>query len=225
MDASPRTLALLVVAGAILAAALFAVRPERPEGDPGAFYALAGRNGAELVPAIRGQGLNFDPAVSTDARQRIADAITHARPEAQRLIALVDGLATVRVGPTPSGSLGVTEGNGEHFDVTLDLYTVLRENGERGVARLVLHELGHVIDYAIVPSDLDTRLAAGIPLGYSCVPGEPTSACAPREERFAETFAKWATGDIGINLNIGYQVLPPSVDLDTWGAPLAALGA
>jgi hypothetical protein len=41
----------------------------------------------------------------------------------------------------------------------------------------------------------------------------------------AESFAKWALGDIGINLEIGYKVPPPSAPLDVWGAPLARLAA
>jgi len=49
--------------------------------------------------------------------------------------------------------------------------------------------------------------------------------CANRQERFAETFAKWALGDIGVNLDIGYKVPPPSAPLETWGQPLARLAA
>lgn len=49
-----------------------------------------------------------------------------------------------------------------------------------------------------------------------------TGGCASREERFAETFAKWATNDIGLNLYIGYKV-PPPASLDAWGTPLAAV--
>ena len=32
-----------------------------------------------------------------------------------------------------------------------------------------------------------------------------TGACTEREERFAESFAKWASGDLGVDLSIGYQ--------------------
>ena len=45
-----------------------------------------------------------------------------------------------------------------------------------------------------------------------------------RDERFAESFAKWASGDIGVDLYLGYKVPPPD-DLANWGAPLAALAA
>jgi hypothetical protein len=69
-----------------------------------------------------------------------------------------------------------------------------------------------------------TVLDAGIPTGLGC-DGGVSGACASRAERFAETFAKWALGDIGINLNVGYKVPPPRLPLDAWGAPLAQLAA
>jgi hypothetical protein len=108
--------------------------------------------------------------------------------------------------------------------VTLDLGTVAARYGTRGIARLVLHELGHVVDFALVPESLDRTLDAGIPTGLGCEEGL-LGGCANREERFAETFAKWALGDIGVSLNIGYKVPPPRLPLEAWGAPLAQLAA
>ena len=108
--------------------------------------------------------------------------------------------------------------------MTLDLGTVAARYGQRGIARLVLHELGHVIDFAIVPASLDRVLDSGIPPGLGCEQGV-LGGCANREERFAETFAKWALGDIGVSLNIGYKVPPPRLPLSAWGSPLARLAA
>jgi hypothetical protein len=65
---------------------------------------------------------------------------------------------------------------------------------------------------------------AQIPAGVGCEEGM-LGACANREERFAETFAKWALGDIGVNLDIGYKVPPPSTSLTQWGEPLAQMAA
>jgi hypothetical protein len=87
-----------------------------------------------------------------------------------------------------------------------------------------LHELGHVIDFALVPEDTMTQLQAGIPTGYGCDQGL-SGACANARERFAESFAKWATGDIGVDLGEGYKVPPPGPTLAAWGAPLARRGA
>jgi hypothetical protein len=76
-----------------------------------------------------------------------------------------------------------------------------------------------VVDSAIVPPALERALIAEIPAGYGCDNNQPTGACAPLRERFAETFAKWATGDIGLNVPLGYKVLPPD-SLEDWGAQL-----
>jgi hypothetical protein len=80
-----------------------------------------------------------------------------------------------------------------------------------------------VVDFALLPDALTTELDAGIPRGWGCEYGK-LGSCASREERFAESFAKWATGDIGVNIDVGYKVPPPGPTLDAWGAPLAGFG-
>jgi hypothetical protein len=180
--------------------------------------------GPELTPAIRAAGLSFDPAVAPADRQLVLREIASARPEARRLIDMVDGLVTIHVGSATAGgadAVGLTAGTPKGFDVTLDLAAVWQQDGERGVQRLVLHELGHVVDAVLVKPDLASRLDALIPASYGCDPQQPDIGCAPRQERFAETFAKWCTGDIGFNLPIGYKVAPPS-SLDDWGAQLVS---
>lgn len=176
-----------------------------------------------LLDASARQGrLKFAPDVAPTDRQVVLAAITRARPEARRLIDNVDGLVTIRVGSVGGTAVGLTRTAGSGFEVILDLGTVYHESGERGVSRLVLHELGHVVDFMLVPAALKSDLDATIPAGYACDPGLPNGACAAREERFAETFAKWATGDLGVDIHLGYKVLaPPS--LEAWGRPLAAL--
>jgi hypothetical protein len=173
---------------------------------------------------VRRDGLHFDPAIADADRQAVLGAIASAQPDAHALIDLVDGLVDVYVGPTGGSSVGLTESNGTRFRVTLDLATVAARYGRRGIARLVLHELGHVVDFALVPEALDRTLDSGIPAGLGCEQGQ-LGGCANREERFAETFAKWALGDIGVSLNIGYKVPPPRLPLSAWGAPLAQLAA
>jgi hypothetical protein len=173
---------------------------------------------------VRREGLRFDPTVAQGDRQAVLAAIASARPEARALVDLVDGLVDVSVGPISGHSVGLTEPGGERYRVTLDLGTVATRYGQRGIARLVLHELGHVVDFALVPASLMTVLDSGIPAGLGCEEGV-LGGCANRQERFAETFAKWALGDIGVNLNIGYKVPPPGLPLEAWGAPLARLAA
>jgi len=171
---------------------------------------------------VRRDGLHFDPTVAEADRQAVLAAIASAQPQARALVDVVDGLVDVHVGPSGGHSVGLTESSGARYSVTLDLGTVAQRYGQRGIARLVLHELGHVVDFALVPEALDRELDAGIPAGLGCDEGL-LGGCANREERFAETFAKWALGDIGVSLNIGYKVPPPRLPLDAWGAPLARL--
>jgi hypothetical protein len=193
----------------------------RASAAAGAVYrATAGGAGAPLpAPAP----LRFAQTVAASDRQVVSDAITATRPEARRLVELVAGLVSVSVGSPGPAVAGQTRTVPGGYDVQLDLGPVYRANGLRGVRRLVLHELGHVVDHALVPAALERVLDAATPVGFGCDDGGRSGACAEREERFAESFAKWATGDIGVDLDLGYRVPPPS-SLQHWGDPLAALG-
>jgi hypothetical protein len=220
-------LALLLLAGLRLTAAPAA--PD-PSDVAGARYRLdaasAESSGARLLsPAVRRAGFRFDATVAPADRQAFLDAVVAARPEARRLIGLVDGLVDVRIGPTGTpGAIGLTEDGEPGYRVTVDLGLVLARYGPRGVERTVLHELGHVLDHALLTDDVTAALDAGVPTGLGCEEGK-LGGCASREERFAESFAKWALGDIGVNLEVGYKVPPPSAPLDVWGAPLARLAS
>jgi len=182
-----------------------------------------------VTAEIRTSTLTFAPDVAPGDRAWVLAAIATARPEAQRLIAEVDGMVEVKTdlngpgSPYPPGSeqaIGLAEMVGDRAVVALDVREL---DGERAIDRnmVVLHELGHVVDAVLVTPDLGARLDAQIPASYGCDPQQPDVGCAPREERFAETFAKWCTGDIGFNLPIGYKVAPPG-SLDEWGAQLVS---
>lgn len=190
----------------------------------GARYAAepeeTGRKGdRRLGRDLRRRTLRFADGVTPDDQAAIQAAITAARPEARRLIELVDGLVTVRVGPTGSQAVGVATELPTGYEVQLDLGLISGRFGQRGINNVVLHELAHVVDFALVPDDLLTTVDAGTPKGYGC--GDAPPGCTSREERFADSFAKWATGDIGVDLYLGYRVPPPS---GAWGDPLAGLG-
>jgi hypothetical protein len=178
-----------------------------------------------ISAAERAATFRFASGTSEGDRAAFLAAVADARPPARRLIGTVDGLVDVRFGSTGvPGALGLTESGGPRFTVTVELGRVAAVYGRRGIDRVVLHELGHVIDHALVPADVMTRLQAGIPAGYGCDAGT-SGACAAPPERFAESFAKWATGDIGVDLYVGYKVPPPGPTLAAWGAPLARLGS
>jgi hypothetical protein len=210
---------LLVVFSVLLAANAF-VRPFAPDA-PGA------RGTSRALPVIeagaRSAGFTFGASVSPADRAAIEHAVATARPEAQRLIGVVDGLTTIEVAPPEGGAAGTAADLGDRYEVMLDMHGV-SPMGPRAVSRLVLHELAHVVDFALLDDELRAQLDAQVPDGWVCEEGR-VGSCAAEEERFAETFAKWATGDIGVDVYLGYKVPPPNVPLDTWGAPLSGLGA
>jgi hypothetical protein len=189
--------------------------------DPGEAEAAGARR---LTAGLRRASFTFEPATAAADRALFTAAVAAAHPEARRLVALVDGLTRVQITTTPPEALGLTSDRGPRYLVAVDLGRVLRLSGRRGVDRVVLHELAHVLDRALVTDDTMSALQAAIPAGWGCDQGH-SGACAPAEERFAETFAKWATGDIGVDLPMGYKVPPPSLPLDLWAQPLSRVGA
>jgi hypothetical protein len=90
----------------------------------------------------------------------------------------------------------------------------------------VLHELGHVIDFQLVSDELVEELDASIPRVGSCGDSEllPTGACTATDERFADTFAKWALRGRVSLAGSGYGI-PAPASIEDWGAPLGLLAA
>jgi len=178
-----------------------------------------------ITAAQRDAGARFSAGVLEADRAWILAGIAAARPEAQRLIAEVDGLVDYEV--HRGDPLGVTRSRvgpgGADFVISFDVASLdgLRTQ-DRAVT--VLHEYGHVIDLALVRQETNDVLEAGIPRTGACgnFGGVMTGACAVPEERFADTFAKWALRGGVSAVGAGYQVAnPPS--LEDWGAPLSAL--
>jgi hypothetical protein len=219
MPAPPLRLWLLAGA-AIVLLGWAALQSGTRAAPPAAGAALGPRYSAATLPAAA--PLRFTPAVAPSDQQIVVAAIAQARPAARRLVERVEGLVTVSVGSPGPGLAGLTSSTADGYDVELNLGPVYRVNGMRGVRRLVLHELGHVVDHALVPVALENELDAATPAGFGCDDGGRSGACAARAERFAESFAKWATGDIGVDINLGYRV-PPPTSLEHWGDPLAPL--
>jgi hypothetical protein len=122
--------------------------------------------------------LRFAPATAPADREAVLAAIASARPEARGLIARVTGLTTVSVGATGPDSAGVARSNAEGWDVELDLASIAPRFGPRGTARLVLHELAHVVDHALVTSDLERTLDRATPAGLVCTEDGIAGACA-----------------------------------------------
>jgi hypothetical protein len=210
-----RAFVVPIVLVAVLLAALGVLRAKRAAGADG--YRSVG----QISASERAATFAFEPSISEADRNAFLRAVADARPEAQALIGVVDGLVDVHVAVTESGTVGTTQSVGDRYRVDVNLGLAQRAYGQRGIDRVVQHELGHVVDFALVSPALDSQLDAAIPMGYGCDQSK-MGGCAVEEERFAESFAKWASGDIGVDMYLGYKVPPPS-DLAGWGAPLAKL--
>jgi hypothetical protein len=219
----PRRLVPLAALVLVCLTAPLAQRWRNADAADGHLQTLDGDT-VHITPAIRGAGLRFGPEVSPADRAWVLEAIAHARPEAQRLVGEVDGLVTVHTGGS-GAMMGLTQGQPDGFRVWLN---VSRLNGSRRLDRdvTVLHELGHVIDFALIPSSLGHTLDDGIPRGGTCEQqnGVVYGNCAPAEERIADTFAKWALGGAVSAVGSGYAIANPA-SLDDWGLPLASLAA
>ena len=184
--------------------------------------------GPELSAADRAATFRFNGVAPQDEAW-IRAAIASARPEAQRLIAQVDGVVEFRTDFNQPGSpfpiveqaIGLTDFSSGHAEIALD---VRRLDGDRAIDRpmVVLHELGHVIDFLLVDDKLMQQLDAGIPAAGPCQAAVDYGACTAIEERFADTFAKWALRGRFSLAGSGYGIpTPPS--LEDWGQPLARL--
>jgi len=202
---------------------------QRAGSDGGAQYRLSQAeadraNVGVLTDAQRARSFTFAPGSAPDEQRVFVSAVASARPEARRLVDLVDGLVTVHFERPPGdATIGLTRFDGADYDVFIGLREVIARYGAREGGAIVMHELGHVVDIALVPDTLVNELDRDIPVGENCRgDGQTVGACAPIEERFADTFSKWAVDDLGVNLSSGYRILPP-VPLERWGRPLAGL--
>jgi hypothetical protein len=214
---TPARLLSILVAGAV-ALAVASTLIGRGVADDGLLVTEDGDT-VVVTDAARAAGLRFSPAVAPADRAWIEASIAAARPEAAALLAEVDGLVTLGVlAPTGDGTLGVTRGGPLGFTVDLDF---TRLDGDRAMDRttVVLHELGHVIDFALVDTALGQQLDAQIPAGGPCGLAE---GCDMVEERFADTFAKWALRGAVSEAGAGYGV-PAPASIEGWGEPLGRL--
>jgi hypothetical protein len=206
----------IVVACAVAMAVLQPIAEERVRAD-GVLRTSDGDT-VDIDDGARKAGLRFTAGVTPAQREWVLAAIAAARPEAARLIAEVDGLVTVGTYLENGETLAVTSSGPRGFAVDLN---VARLDRDRAMDRssVVLHELGHVIDFALVPKELNGRLDEQIPRGGPC---GIAIECDRIEERFADTFAKWALRGAVAEIGAGYGIAMPA-SLEGWGAPLAQL--
>jgi hypothetical protein len=178
---------------------------------------------ASAAPVVdRSAGATYMDVAPSD-RAWIRAAIAEARPEAAQLIDDVDGTVTFRTAYEPDAPwAGLTMPRGHHrYWIVLNLSFLDGSRGPTIRDDVVLHELGHVIDFEVVPDDLRNRLADEVPVTGTCFTAD-TGDCTAPEERFADTFAKWALRGAVSAAGAGYSTLSPA-SLESWGAPLATL--
>ncbi len=123
---------------------------------------------AKVVPngdeAAGRTDFRFDAAATAYDQRLFRDAVAVARPEARRLIERVAGHVDVSfLGLRRGDALGVTQGRGGEYRVDIDVPGSMAAGGPRAVQRVVLHELGHVVDFALLSDDLRARLDAQFP--------------------------------------------------------------
>jgi len=187
-----------------------------------ALFAGCGGKEPPIEPAVRAATFQWDTTVKEKDKRWILEAVDQARPEARQLIDDVDGMIVLGTYAQPGApEVGMMRPTGEHrYQVVFNLAYL---NGDRRIDRTttVLHELGHVVDHALVPPELRDELAAQLPPVGSCVSPVHGDCTAP-EERFADTFAKWALRGAVSAAGAGYGVATPA-SLEDWGSPLATL--
>ena len=214
---SPK-LRFFVMLGALAVAVVIAQPAVKARVQGSGLLTTSDGDTVDITGTARAAGLTFAPEVAPADRAWIVAAVGRARPEAARLIAEVDGLVRISTFSAESTTLGVTRSHERGFTVDLNVRYL---DGERTADRatVVLHELGHVIDFAVVPAAANDRLDAAIPRGGPC---GLAIDCDRVEERFADTFAKWALGGAVSAAGAGYGI-PMPASIEDWGAPLAQL--
>jgi hypothetical protein len=175
-----------------------------------------------LDPHVRAGTFTFDASVEPKDRDWILASVDKLRPEARQLVDDVDGMVTIGVYNEPGGgAAGTTQQLAPTaFQVRFNIgYLDADRKADRDV--VVAHELGHVVDFALMQPELRNRLAAELPNSGACITAD-TGDCTAPEERFADTFAKWALRGAVSAYGAGYGTLAPA-SLESWGTPLAAL--
>jgi len=206
----PVTLQLTVTAIALLAFNQYLERTRQPTVR------------LQVSEAERRAGLRFGSEVPPAVRAWVTDAVARARPEARRLVDEVDGVVDVHVHSGDALGYVRDDGVADRLTLSLDADELAMGYDDASRHQVVLHELGHVVHRVLLPDTLVEVLDAGVPRAGACRAGPDTGDCAQTGERVADTFAKWALGDPGTTMAVGYDV-PAPPNLDIWGAPLSAL--
>lgn len=159
------------------------------------------------------RGFRFAPTLTKKERRRLDRIVSFAGPGAKRLISAVDGLTILTVESLHPSILGAAR-RLEHGRYRIQITPRELRPPRGSTAFTLLHELGHVVDYAVVPNHVRDRLARQ----YPCIRYRP-NPCG-LAERFADGFAVWAitTGNFSPR-----EAPKPRLRLDGWSNVLGRL--
>ena len=139
---------------------------------------------AVLTRDLVDRGFRFSPDARGADRRAFERSVAQAGPDASSLIEKVDGLTRVSFVALP-GALGDMRGVGRGRYAVRLRPQIVRD--PRRAPIVALHELGHVVDTALVTEDVRDRILDGVPCPY-----RPRSGRCTPDQRFADLFAVWA---------------------------------
>ena len=184
------------------------------------------RAGPPFTPSAE-LALRFDPSLTAADRLVVLRAIESTRPEARALLTEISGEVTItraENGGCPTMHMSCVYG-GDPNDpdiggrpIVVAYHQVHLTTGDSPIGRfLLLHELGHAVDAALLqPAGrraLATAIRAGARHAGSCRPG--SEGCVGIHEAFADEFARWAGRYPGSLSAYGTPALVPD---DRFGA-------
>ena len=148
-----------------------------------------------------------------------------ARPEAQRLIAEIDGLVGVRTDLPRGEAIGLAQMTLDDAVVSFDERSLNSDRRSTATSSSCTSSA----TWSTSSSSTTSSSSSSTRRSRASAPAAtrellPTGACTAVEERFADTFAKWALrGRISL-AGSGYGI-PAPASIEDWGAPLGLLAA
>ncbi len=191
----------------------------------------SGPANASFTPPAR-LDLAFDPSFTPAERRAVEVVIASARPQARALIVAVSGqirVARSADGGCPDRTSSCVRSSARPDDGRPASRGIVLELGREHLAEatsplgrfVILHELGHAVDAAMLDEaardDLERAFARAGWHPACAQPGDPVACPAPHEV-FADEFARWA-GGFGFSLS-AYEV-PALLGDGTMGELLA----
>lgn len=167
-----------------------------------------------IPAAVKRRSFRFASGMTARDRRAFRRAVASASPAARRLIAQLDDFTTVSHAARLEGGAAGRAGQRPEGGWSVQINTGVLRGDFTAFKVTVLHELGHLVEFAGIDERDAAALDRTIPRRGRCKydPEHPvvyqTGPCAARSERFADTFAKWALNMRAFK-DVGYSVATP----------------